>query len=219
MGTATLLGQLAQDRAFGGRDAALAAVPATADLVGALSADSLRITARTSFLVQNSGSAGQRAGFSAGPGGLQVAAGTDTALDMVINGQVTDGTGTVFVNADTLGQVARTGGFTPQSSVNGCLVSGEACTNPQDSATATVVGAIVTNIVNLADKQADELDRRADDTGTAAEKLPQARIARLVDLGESVPDAVITDPVTGDGNPALWLDTLDVGTRPPETPK
>jgi hypothetical protein len=51
----------------------------------------------------------------------------------------------------------------------------------------------------------------------AAEKLPQARIARLVEIGTVVPDVVVTDPITGGGNPALWLGLppADGGATPP----
>ena len=52
-------------------------------------------------------------------------------------------------------------------------------------------------------KTPEQLEEEAKE---AAEKLPQMRISRLVDLSSTIDDVSISDPVTGGGNPALWLD-------------
>jgi hypothetical protein len=60
-------------------------------------------------------------------------------------------------------------------------------------------------------KAPEEIEEEAKE---AAEKLPQMRISRLVDLSSAIDDTIITDPVTGGGNPALWLD-LEAGPGSP----
>jgi hypothetical protein len=208
--TADILGQLASNASFAGRDTALAAAAATPDLAGAIAADKILISAQASFLIQNSGSLEQKAGFSAGSGGLSVRPSGTTALDVVINGRAQDTAGTFQINQKTIDVIRfasatdAPAGFTATSTVNTCVV-GNICGLAPDEG-----GMIVANIGNTVVALTDEVQKTPEEVEEeaieAAEKLPQMRISRLVDLSSAIDDVSITDPVTGGGNPALWLD-------------
>lgn len=85
-----------------------------------------------------------------------------------------------------------------------------------------IIANITTNLPGLTEQTAEQesIDKEAKEAATeAAKKLPQARIAQLVDLGDVVPDVVATDPITGEGNPALWIDVPRTGTATPGAPQ
>ncbi|PZN94107.1 MAG: hypothetical protein DCF31_10700, partial [Alphaproteobacteria bacterium] len=68
--------------------------------------------------------------------------------------------------------------------------------------------AVITiNIVELGDRQAAERREREEALRELFATRPQQRIDTLYDPVEPEPDPDGSDPVTGDGNPALWLDT------------
>ncbi len=230
VGDAALLGDLAQNVGFTGRDDRLGAAAATPGTAGALGAGTLTLTARRSLFIQNSGSAVLRAGFTAGSGGLRVTAGGDSALAMVINGRLI-GSGGIVTNEAVREAVTLAGsaGFDAASSVNGCLLTATLCTAiiPTEDSEDRIF-----NIgVNLGDigrgprrdgRQGDPPGPGGDDTRPppdpvreAAERLPEPRLARLVDLGTAEFEADVTEPVSAGGNPALWQDTP---VPPPASP-
>ncbi|MBC7522465.1 MAG: hypothetical protein H7268_15400, partial [Sandarakinorhabdus sp.] len=219
VGSSDLITQLAQNASFTGRDALLAAVPASADLVGALAAGQISVAAQGSFLVQNSGSAAQNAGFSAGSGGMRITASGSTPLDVVINGRAMDSTGTFQINRNTIdvisfvsGGEGNTIGFTASSTVNTCTIGRLCGLDPEEPADRPII-AIINNVAEIAkDAQSDTEEEQEEAALEAAENLPQMRISRLIDLSSTFDDVTITDPVTGGGNPALWMDQQPGGS-------
>ena len=209
-GSSALLGQLATDVGFAGRDAALATAAATPDLAGALAADRIVVSARASFLIQNSGSLAQKAGFSAGTGSFTIRPSGTTPLDLVVNGRAQDSAGTFQTNQKTIDVIRfasasdSPAGFTATSTVNGCIVGNICGLAPEEGGMA--VANIVTNLQGLIENTAETPEEQEEEARQAADKLPQMRISRLVDLSSAIEDVSITEPVTGGGNPALWLD-------------
>ena len=58
-------------------------------------------------------------------------------------------------------------------------------------------------------------EQAAEEASDAAENQPQTRLNRLVDLSVAIEDAPITEPITSEGNPTLWLDLpADAGVKP-----
>ena len=158
----------------------------------------------------------EKAGFSAGTGGFTIRPSGTTPLDLVINGRAQDSTGTFQTNQKTIDVIqfaspsASDGpaGFTATSTVNGCIVGNICGLAPEEG--GMVVANIVTNLQGLIENTAKTLEEQEEEAKEAAEKLPQMRISRLVDLSSAIEDVSVADPVTGGGNPALWLD-LPVG--------
>jgi hypothetical protein len=227
VGTSDLLGQLAANSGFAGRDAALAAAAAVPDLAGALAADRIMVAAQASFLVQNSGSVAQKAGFSAGSGGFSIRPSGTTALDLVINGRAQDAAGAFQINQKTVDVVRfasatdAPAGFAATATVNACSI-GKIC-----GLAAEQGGLVVSNIGNTvaaltqgtqASSEAaieEAAEQAAEEASDAAENQPQTRLNRLVDLSVAIEDAPITEPITGEGNPTLWLDLpADAGVKP-----
>jgi hypothetical protein len=208
VGTSVLLGQLAQDLGFGGRDALLAQEAATPNLVGALAAGRISVAAQGSFLVQNSGSLGQKAGFSAGSGGFSISAVGSTPLDVVVNGRALDATSMFLINQRTIEAITFVSGdsigFTTTSTVNTCVIGNICGLAPARG--GNVVAAISTNVAELTEANQPTTEEQREEAKQAAEKLPQMRISRLIDLSSAIDDVTVSDPVTGDGNPALWID-------------
>ena len=227
VGTSDLLGKLAANSGFAGRDAALAAAAAVPDLAGALAADRIMVAAQASFLVQNSGSVAQKAGFSAGSGSFSIRPSGTTALDLVINGRAQDAAGAFQINQKTVDVVRfasatdAPAGFAATATVNACSI-GKIC-----GLAAEQGGLVVSNIGNTvaaltqgtqASSEAaieEAAEQAAEEASDAAENQPQTRLNRLVDLSVAIEDAPITEPITGEGNPTLWLDLpADAGVKP-----
>lgn len=85
-----------------------------------------------------------------------------------------------------------------------------------------IIANITSNLANLDEQTAKQeaIEQDAKEAATeAAKRLPQARISQLVDMGEVIPDVVVTDPITGGGNPALWIDVPRTGTATPGAPQ
>ncbi|KPF79975.1 hypothetical protein IP88_01100, partial [alpha proteobacterium AAP81b] len=227
VGDAALLTALAADADFAGRDAALNAAPATPALDGALQAGTIAIRAAATLLVQNSGDAATRAGFSAGTGGLSVTTTGQAPLDLVINGRLIGGAGVTIVNnevREALTLTAGDAGFAAGASVNGCLLSADNCgvAVPDDSGDRII--NIGVNLVDLGGRgpgggpgggpPSNEggpprpgQPQGPDPVREAAEKLPEPRLTRLVDLQAIDIDEEINEPVSAAGNPAMWQDT------------
>ncbi|MFZ4111312.1 MAG: hypothetical protein ACOYKQ_12675, partial [Polymorphobacter sp.] len=227
VGTNDLLGKLAANSSFAGRDAALAEPVVNPDLAGALAADRIIATAQVSFLVQNSGSLAQKAGFSAGSGGFSIRPSGTTALDLVSNGRAQDAAGSFQINQKTVDVIrfASAGdapaGFASTATVNGCSI-GKICGLPPEQG-GQVVGNIGNTVSALAEavQGSSEASSEAaaepasEEAGDAAENLPQTRLNRLVDLSVAIENVQVADPVTGEGNPTLWLDVpADSGVQP-----
>ena len=225
--TAALLSQIAGGTLSGdARVAALNAAPTSGGgVAGRIGAGAIRISASNDVLIQNSGAAAQRAGFTAGTGGLTVTRTGSGLLDLVVNGRVlVAGTG-FAVNETTVGRVTYAPGvaaFTPTSTVNGCVV-GVACQAgpppppppPPPKPKPEVISQPVLTIVNNIQALTPEEVAKREAARAATERLPIVQLQRLIDLGPMFADPDATDPVTSGGNPALWLDTGPSGTPAP----
>uniref|UniRef100_UPI0013DC9D56 hypothetical protein n=1 Tax=Sandarakinorhabdus rubra TaxID=2672568 RepID=UPI0013DC9D56 len=172
---------------------------------GTIGAGTIRIAATRDVLIQNSGDARTRAGFTAGLGGLEVTAGLDgpisggALLDVVINGRVQLPAGGFATNNDTrdlVRLVPDLKALTPTSAVNGCVFG-----RPCSSGIGPELIAVLTGIEPLT---LDELEGR-DRLLQPMERLPLVLLQRLFDFGPLFSDVDATDPVTSGGNPALWL--------------
>jgi hypothetical protein len=212
VGTSELISQLSQNASFAGRDALLATVSSSPDLVGALAAGRLSVSAQGSFLVQNSGDATQNAGFSSGSGGMTITASGSSALDVVINGRAMDSAGVFQINRNTIDVISFVSGgegsgpgFTAESTVNACTV-GRLCGLDPTEPTDRPIIAIINNVGEIADEAQETIEEQQEAAREAAEKLPQMRISRLIDMSSTIDDVTITDPVTGGGNPSMWMD-------------
>ncbi|MEI6487143.1 MAG: hypothetical protein WCO11_12895 [Sphingomonadales bacterium] len=210
VGTDSLIGQLAGGQLTGtARDTALNSAGPAAVAGGSLGAGTILVSVGNELLVQNSGNAVQRAGFTAGSGGLRISRLGDTAtpIDVVINGRSQRADGSFAANEATLPQVAFVPGagiLTANSAVNACLVVG-GCPVQQP----------VLTIINTVEALTIEEEVRRETARAAAEKLPIVLLQRLIDFSPLFSDPDATDPVTSGGNPALWREPAPAGTRAP----
>jgi hypothetical protein len=212
--TGSLLDQLAENPNFSGRNQALATPPSgAANLAGSIQANRLELTAVNLIAIQNSGSADQAAGFSAGAGGMQITsnAPSNAPLDLFAFGRVADSSGAFKINQDTLGAITlSTGegnaGVSSTSAVNNCVVGGSGCSAappppppPPETPPPAVIAPISTSVV---DAIQGNLDSATDPESVAA--LPTVTLITTIDTGQLRTDPLISDPVSGGGNPSLW---------------
>ena len=198
-----LLQQLAAGSLSGAaRDAALNTGAATPDAAGSLGAGTVRLTATTDLLIQNSGSLAVPGGVTAGSGGLIVSAGSSALLDMVINGRIARATGGFATGIDTLPLVQYAPGINAMaasSQVNGCNIFSRC------PAQGTLQQAIITALTSVKPlTPPDQRDRAALDG--LMPPLPLQVIQTLFDFSPLFRDVDATDPATSTGNPALWRD-------------
>lgn len=210
VGSAALLGRLTADPDFDGRDAELAARPASADLAGALGADTISVFAGRSVLIANSGDRFVRAGFSVGGGGLIVRAadGGSAPVDLVVNGRAVTASGPLTNEATlaavTLSPADNGRGYAATASVNGCVIGG-ACVpfiDPVQLEAEQVSVPIGPNVVGVVAQS--QLAPSVDEV--AAEKLPTVLVNRLIDVEPMREAPLIDEPVTSGGNSSLWSD-------------
>ena len=233
---AALLTQLASDTTVANRDTLLNAAPATALAAPALAGGSIIVSARTSFLVRNSGTAATRAGFATGTGGMTITAAGTASLDVVINGTALDSAGLLLTNNRTIERVTFTQGqggigFTAASTVNTCIVGAATCApvvvgpvdpvdpvGPSEPETVQKIDNVSTNIAATIETAKPETaieEEQQAEAAEAADNLPDVRLSRLIDVGAVRSQAVVNDPVTSDGNPAMWSDVTPPPARAP----
>lgn len=221
--TDSLLGQLAAGQISGSaRDTALNAASAPAVPGGSLGAGSILVSVGNELLVQNSGDATLRAGFTAGSGGIRISRLGTTAIDVVMNGRIQRADATFATNNDTLTLVQFDPGtsiVTTNSAVNACLVQG-GCPLPPPPPPPPPgldpgVSQPVLTIVNNVEALTPEEESQREEAQAAAEKLPIVLLQRLIDFSPMFADPDATDPVTSGGNPALWRDPVPTGAPAP----
>lgn len=200
--TAALLAAIADGSLAGdARVTALNAAQAGGAAVGSIAAGSIGISASGDVLIQNSGGPAQKAGFTAGAGGLMVTRTGSGLVDLVVNGRVLVAGIGFAVNNATVDEVAflpGAAGFAATSTVNGCVIGG-ACGTPD--ALLDPVITLLTSVQPLTFEVQEQRARLAQ----PADKLPIMVLQRLFDFGPMFSDVDATDPVTSGGNPALWL--------------
>jgi hypothetical protein len=224
-GAAPVVDQLAADPSLANRTQLLGATPATTNLTGGLSANRITVNVGRSFLLQNSGNFRQRAGFTAGTGGLTIRAltsGQSTApVDVIINGQslqppAQSGSGITgqaitpdgfFTNENTRevvifvpGQTGR--GFSDATTINGCALGDGACTIFASNEVTTVSVAAALDVTEgPGEAAADEELREETSEG---DSRPAILVSRMIDASAVEDAPPVTEPVTGAGNPDLW---------------
>lgn len=194
VGTSALLARLAADPRFSERDALLAAPAATPRPEGFVQADRLSLITSNVAVIQNSGTDTVFAGFTTGPGGVEISRspGADPTVqsEVVIYGRVQRPGGAFSAGGDaSVGAAFATGQQTMfgRATVNGCAVGASCLAEP-----ATIVTAVSAIEEVLAASQ------------SAAVEVPAIRVVQIVDQDELASEPVITEPVAGAGNASLW---------------
>jgi hypothetical protein len=217
-GDTSLLGQLGSNAAFAGRDAALGTAPQVPLDGPVLAGGTLRFSVGRSLLIKNTGNARDRAGFSAGSGGIQVTAlsgDSTTPLDLVINGRALSDVGSPLINQFTVGAFTFNGGqanrtLSATASINGCLIGGGMCSIFVSDPVIMASMQAATEPEQLSEL-AEEERKRATEAVTEADKKPEIRMSRLIEGAIVNNDDVIDEPVSGSGNPGLWSPQVPIG--------
>lgn len=238
--SAELLGRLAENVNFTGRDTALGLPLATARPDGVIQASSLRFTVGSTLLIQNTGTSLLNAGFFGRVGSFQVtprsaqSQGTPTLIDLVIYGQLLDtgdlvrnGTSVrdlIFPRSTSSGGQDSGGpsGFTSTSSVNGCLLSAIACGGGgiTEQSPTVISHAGPPPPTPAAEREAqqeqEEAEAAAEEAarGEAAPRKPIMPPVTIVNTRRLGVEPIIDEPVTSGGNPNLQLDVPLTETVP-----
>jgi len=192
VGNGALLSQLAANLNFVGRDAALGTNSGTPNQQGFVRAGTIIANVANSFLVQNSGTPQLFAGIDTGAGGLSLNSTGATPATLIVYGRQTTGNGVLITNEDFLGSVnvGGTGGFTDDSSVNGCEIgSGTSCNAPIFAFdNSSILGPLKD------DDDDKKKDQQSDDDARVDPSL------RLINTTPINLDHTINDPVTSGGD-------------------
>jgi hypothetical protein len=169
--------QIAADPTFANAEALLVVNNGPAKPEGNIQVGELAVTMLgSSFLVQNTGTANDLSGLSVGEGGLSIVNNGSDPATVIIYGrqQAADGsivTGEAFLE-DV--QFAGTGGFSDNSTVNGCEVGGCESTPPEPPVppedipgAESILGPIglMDTPMNLADNTTDSSDEGTEEEG------------------------------------------------------
>lgn len=219
--TSRVLGQLADDPEFEGRDAVLGRSGFSSP-TPILSAQTIRFGVGDRLIIQNSGNALQRAGFAVGSGGLTVTGlvgrpPLSTPIEVIINGTALSPTGETVINRETVDLLTLPQATDPRplvatSSVNGCVIGASVCLVSEADPVAQAGAQAATEAQVLAKAMDDAEREQAND---AVEKSVDVRMSRLVNTNAITTPNPINEPVTGAGNPALWGNGADI---PPPAP-
>ena len=199
------------------RDERLGTNDAGVDNGGFLRAGSIRLAAADRIFVQNSGAntprrPNERAGMSAGAGGITLASLGTTPVEVIINGRQDNGQGGFVLGKDLIPAI-RTEGlqgagfqFAQGSTVNGCLVSGGSC------------GEVFQESPFVSAREIIERLREEDASEASLTRPSGVGFNRLISLAGSPFFPMVEEPVTGAGNEDLGLDSfgpLDAGDALP----
>jgi filamentous hemagglutinin family protein len=191
VGNGALLDQLAANVNFAGRDTALGTNSGTPNQQGFVRAGTIVANVANSFLVQNSGTPQLFAGIDTGPGGLTLNNTGTTPAILIVYGRQTNGNGVLITNEDFLGSVnvGGTGGFTDDSSVNGCEIgSATSCNAPIFAFDNSSILGPLKDDDKKKDQEGDEGDTRVD---------PSLRLINTTPINL---DHTISEPVTSGGD-------------------
>lgn len=242
--SAELLGRLAENVNFTGRDTALGLPIATSRPDGVIQASSLRFTVGSTLLIQNTGTSLLNAGFFGRVGSFQVTPrssqsqqGTPALIDLVIYGQLLD-TGDLVRNGTsvrdlifprstgTTGQDSGSSisGFTSNSAVNGCLLTAISCGGGgiTEQGPTVVVHAGPPPPEPAAEREQkqeqEEAEAAAEEAarGEAAPRRPIMPPVTIVNTRRLGVEPIVDEPVTSGGNPNLQLD-VPLNEAVPET--
>ncbi|MFN3472720.1 MAG: beta strand repeat-containing protein [Blastomonas sp.] len=226
---AELLGRLAENVNFTGRDTALGLPIATSRPDGVIQASRLQFNVGSTLLIQNTGTSLLNAGFFGRVGSIEIlprsSQSSSSGIDMVIYGQLLD-TGDIVRNGSSVRDLifprstsagqdsSGPSGFTANSSVNGCLLNAISCGSggvTQESPT------VVTHAgpppprpseERQAEREKEEAKAAAEEAarGDAAPRRPIMPPVSIVNTRNLGVEPIIAEPVTSGGNPNLQLD-------------
>lgn len=178
----------------------------TEDSAGFLRAGGIRLSASDRIHVQNSGlnsdEPNDRAGLSAGAGGITlVTNSTSTPVEIIINGRQVDPAGGEFTGEALIDQLTIVGveggeaNFAERSTVNGCLILGTNC------------GVVILpeSPLTFAKDVIQELVEEDEEEGEESGQPPRVGFNRLIEMEGSPFVPVIDEPVTGSGNEDLTI--------------
>lgn len=226
---AELLGRLAENVNFTGRDTALGVPIAVSRPDGVIQASRLQFNVGSTLLIQNTGTSLLNAGFFGRVGSIEIvprsSQSSSSGIDMVIYGQLLD-TGDIVRNGSSVRDLifprsTSTGqdssgpsGFTANSSVNGCLLNAISCGSggvTQESPTVvTHAGPPPPRPAEerQAEREQEEAEAAAEEAarGDAAPRRPIMPPVTIVNTRNLGVEPVIAEPVTSGGNPNLQLD-------------
>ncbi|WP_162789204.1 MULTISPECIES: beta strand repeat-containing protein [Sphingomonas] len=208
---ADTLNRLAANSAYTGREADLARVMLTPRPAGVVRAGTISFVDPHQILVQNSGTKALPAGLTSGSGSFLgfVSAGAPAGpVELIVNGQIVAASGTATggfaVQAALNGAKASSGFvFTPNSSVNGCLVNASSCAPTVVTRDEDIHLGFVPFLPDKLFGDDDDDRKRKSSAITPAEKLVDRRPLEKV--------RPIDEPVSGAGNPAMMGATTSPG--------
>jgi hypothetical protein len=174
---------------------------------GYLQANTLEFGIENALYIQNSGGPGlgsvDRAGFTAGSGGVSINTGESSNARIIINGRQSDGAG--FIGGVDLiplisfnGEHNPTGGFDLRSTANGCLIIGRSCRFDMQLPPVPPVQDVIAEVIDAPDNSENQ-------DGTAVVQALNLPLIQLVDYDGLSFEPLIDEPVTGTGNDDLWL--------------
>ena len=228
VGTAELLGRLAEDPRFAGRDDEVNAPDGSNRPEGYISANYIKADGFDTIIIQNSGTTALPGGFSAGSGGFVLDSENDAvgSVDAVINGRVANSSGEFLAGADTLNGIAfetpeDPALFSAGSTVNGCLLNGGGCPTIEppsvsDENPDTIASDVREIIQEQSEEPSEEEEEREAELTPAAtgKKSPIAPNIPVVSTSRLNPSPIVTEPITGSGNPNLTGGELQIDSDP-----
>lgn len=193
------------------KDGRLALNDGASSAEGFLRANALIFHAGAGLYIQNSGqdhaASGDRAGVTAGSGGMSIVTGGTAHTEVIINGRQVSSDGGFVTGADLIPLLSITGtgqasmaNLDPRSTANGCLIVGLSCRFEQAESSGPPVQDVIREIVSP-----------AEGVGSDSGLVPPV-IAPLIQLAEFSPFSsapMIDEPVTGAGNENFWAGGSD----------
>lgn len=181
--------------------------------------------AANQLLIQNSNTSTLFGGFSAGAGGANLRGRSSSPIDAIIYGRIADGSGAFKTNADAVALLTLTTGegqstVTSASLFNDCAFTGPCGTPeppPPEEQEDDEVELMIDRIpAVIAAAVSDVMASTTDPESLAA--LPTVNLVTTIDTGPLRTEPVISDPVTGGGNPGLWEAPSDQNRREDDRP-
>jgi hypothetical protein len=201
-----VLGRLSANAAYVGREADLANPLAPARPAGIIRAGQVRFVDTRQILVQNSGSRSAPAGITTASGAFLTFAPVgqpNGPVELIVSGQVVGQNGTPTGGSAVQGAFTRASDFsslqfTPNSSVNGCLVSAASC------------GPVVVTYLSVLPGLPDKLfgDGEGEGEGESSAINPAEKLVDRKSIERPQP---VDEPVSGGGDPALMSGSLPTG--------
>jgi len=203
VGDPAILARLAANAAYAGRERDLAQPSATPHPEGIIRAGTVRLFDARQILVQNSGTRTTPAGVTTSNGAfLAFTAASGGPIELIANGQIIGPNGTTISGFAVQSALTNTEGFrslvfTPNSSINGCLVGAPSCAPNVIRDEDIDLGSFKM----LPDRLFGDDDGEADDKKAKSSAIQPAE--RLVDRKPLDRTQPVDEPVSGTGNPAL----------------